>query len=82
MIEEFEQWLKDHYIQYSLRRNDIVDIPEFGRCLYQSMEKRDHLFKVDKETKEVHISCVENYEYLKNDNIQYFIVNFGNCFYY
>lgn len=82
MIEELEQWLKDHYIQYSLRRNDIVDIPEFGRCLYQSMEKRDHLFKVDKETKEVHISCVENYEYLKNDNIQYVIVKFGNCFYY
>ena len=82
MIEELEQWLKDHYIQYNLRRNDIVDIPEFGRCLYQSMEKRDHLFKVDKETKEVHISCVENYEYLKNDNIQYVIVKFGNCFYY
>ena len=82
MIEELEQWLKDHYIQYSLRRNDIVDIPEFGRCLYQSMEKRDHLFKVDKDTKEVHFSCVESYEYLRNDKIQYVIVKFGNNFYY
>ena len=82
MIEELEQWLKDHYITYHLRRNDIVDIPDFGRCLYQSMEKRDHLFKIDKETKEVHFSCVESYEYLRNDKIQYVIVKFGDCFYY
>ena len=82
MIEELEEWLKDHNIQYALRRNEVVDIPDFGRCLYQSMEKRDHLFKIDKESKKVSLSCVESYEYLRNDKIQYVIVKFGDNFYY
>ena len=82
MIAELEGWLKRQGIKYSLRRNDVVSIPEFGRCLFQSMEKRDHLFEVDKDSGEVKFSCVENYEYLKNDGIRYVIVKFGDCFYY
>lgn len=82
MIQELEQWLNDNHISYKLRRNDIVDIPGFGRCLFQSMEKREHLWKLDKDTGDVSFSCVENYEYLRNDNIRYVIVKFGNCFYY
>lgn len=82
MIDELEEWLKKQHIQYALRRNDVVNIPDFGRCLYQSMDKRQHLFELDKDTDEVKFSCVENYEYLRNDDIRYVIVKFGDCFYY
>lgn len=82
MISELEDWLKDNHITYQLRRNDIVFIPGFGKCLFQSMKKREHLFRQDKDSKEVHFSCVENYEFLRNDDVFYVIVKFGDCFYY
>ena len=81
-MEDLEEWLKNNKIQYSLFRNDIISIPLFGKCLFQDMEKRDHIFKIDKESKNVSFSCIENYEYLRNDGIQYVIFKFGNCFYY
>lgn len=81
-MQELEQWLIFNHIKFSLRRNDIVHIPDFGKCLFQDMEKRDHIFKIDKESKNVSFSCIENYEYLRNDGIQYVIFKFGNCFYY
>lgn len=81
-MEDLEEWLKNNKIQYSLFRNDIISIPLFGKCLFQDMGKRDHIFKIDKESKNVSFSCIENYEYLRNDGIQYVIFKFGNCFYY
>ncbi len=43
-IDELKQWLDDHMIEGKIIR-DVVTIPGFGRCLFQDMSKREHLFK-------------------------------------
>lgn len=82
MIDDLETWLKQNHITYNLRRNDIIDIPEFGKCLFQSMEKREHIFKLNKETKEAEFNSIEDYTYLRNDDIKYIIFKFGNRWFY
>ncbi len=43
-----KEWLDNHYITYSLRK-DVLVIPGFGRCLIQS--DYDHIFK-ERKTKD------------------------------
>ena len=80
-IDELKQWLYDHMIEGKIIR-DVVTIPGFGRCLFQDMSKREHLFKQNKDTGDLEYDCVEVPKYLISDDIFYVIVKFGNEFYY
>ena len=80
-IDELKQWLDDHMIEGKIIR-DVVTIPCFGRCLFQDMSKREHLFKQNKDTGDFEFDCVEVPKYLISDDIFYVIVKFGNEFYY
>lgn len=80
-IDELKQWLDDHMIEGKIIR-DVVTIPGFGRCLFQDMSKREHLFKQNKDTGDFEFDCVEVPKYLISDDIFYVIVKFGNDFYY
>ena len=80
-IDELKQWLDDHMIEGKVIR-DVVTIPGFGRCLFQDMSKREHLFKQNKDTGDFEFDCVEVPKYLISDDIFYVIVKFGNEFYY
>lgn len=80
-IDELKQWLDDHMIEGKIIR-DVVTIPGFGRCLFQDMYKREHLFKQNKDTGDFEFDCVEVPKYLISDDIFYVIVKFGNEFYY
>ena len=79
--EELEVWLDDHMIEHKIVK-DIVTIPEFGRCLFQDMSKRQHIFKENKDTGEVEFDCVEVPKFLIQDEIYYVIFKFGDQFYY
>ena len=73
-----KEWLENHNITYSLRK-DVVVIPEFGRCLIQ--EDFEHIFKLNKEG-DVVFNAVENYSYLLADEIFYIVFPFGCRWYY
>lgn len=73
-----KEWLNNHNITYSLRK-DVVVIPEFGRCLIQ--EDFEHIFKLNKEG-DVVFNAVENYSYLLADEIFYIVFPFGCRWYY
>ena len=79
--EELEVWLDDHMIEHKIVK-DIVTIPEFGRCLFQDMSKRQHIFKENKETGEIDFDCIEVPKFLIQDEIYYVIFKFGDQFYY
>ncbi len=79
--EELEVWLNDHMIEHKIVK-DIVTIPEFGRCLFQDMSKRQHIFKENKETGEIDFDCIEVPKFLIQDEIYYVIFKFGDQFYY
>lgn len=80
-IDELREWLDNHMIGCKIIR-DVVTIPGFGRCLFQDMSKREHLFKQNKDTGDYEFDCVEVPKYLISDDIFYVIVKFGNEFYY
>ena len=80
-IDELRQWLDDHMISYRIL-SDVVVIPDFGRCLFQDMSKRNHLFKENRDTGEVEFDCMEVTSFLLSDNIFYVIMKFGDQFYY
>lgn len=73
-----KEWLNNHNITYSLRK-DVVVIPEFGRCLIQ--EDFEHIFKLNKEG-DVVFNAIENYSYLLADEIFYIVFPFGCRWYY
>lgn len=73
-----QEWLDDHNITYSLRK-DVLVIPGFGRCLIQ--EKYDHIFKEDKDGNVI-FNSVENIAYLLADDIGYIVFPFGRRWYY
>lgn len=73
-----KEWLENHNITYSLRK-DVVVIPEFGRCLIQ--EGFEHIFKLNKEG-DVVFNAIENYSYLLADEIFYIVFPFGCRWYY
>ena len=72
------EWLDDHYITYSMRK-DVLVIPGFGRCLIQ--QDYEHIFKQNKEG-EVAFNPIENYSYLLADEIYYIVFPFGNRWFY
>ncbi len=80
-IDELRQWMDDHMIPYKIVR-DVVTIPDFGRCLFQDMSKREHLFRTNRDTGSVEFDCVEVPDYLIQDDIYYVILKFGDQFYY
>jgi len=73
-----KEWLDNHCITYSMRK-DILVIPEFGRCLIQ--DDYEHIFKVSKEGK-VLFHSIENAAYLLADDIPYIVFPFGDRWYY
>lgn len=77
-----KQWLDDHYMTYSLRK-DVLMIPGFGRCLIQG--DYEHIFK-QKQTKDGNTSVVfnpiENVGFLEADEIFYIVFPFGYRWYY
>lgn len=73
-----QEWLDNHYITYSLRK-DVLVIPGFGRCLIQ--DDYDHIFKQDKDGN-VLFNSIENISFLKADDIGYIVFPFGNRWYY
>lgn len=76
-----KEWLDNHNITYSIRK-DVLVIPGFGRCLIQ--DDYDHIFKIDnkKEDGTVVFNSMENYAYLKGDEIYYIVFPFGSRWYY
>lgn len=78
-----KEWLDNHYISYSLRK-DILVIPGFGRCLIQS--DYEHIFKErktkDSRNTEVVFNSQENLAFLKGDDIPYIVFPFGMRWYY
>ena len=80
-IDELRQWLNDHMISYKIIK-DVVTIPDFGKCLFQDMSKRQHIFRENKDTGEVEFDCVEVPKLLLQDDIFYVIFKFGDQFYY
>lgn len=78
-----KEWLDDHFITYSLRK-DVLVIPGFGRCLIQA--DYEHIFK-ERKTKdgkgtEVIFNSQENLAFLKEDDIPYIVFPFGKRWYY
>lgn len=73
-----KEWLDNHYITYSLRK-DVLVIPGFGRCLIQ--EDYEHIFKEDKDGN-VLFNSIENIAYLLADDITYIVFPFGIRWYY
>lgn len=80
-IDELRQWLDDHMISYKIIK-DVVTIPDFGKCLFQDMSKRQHIFRENKDTGEVEFDCIEVPNLLLQDDIFYVIFKFGDQFYY
>ena len=50
-IVPLKEWLDNHYITYSMRK-DVLVIPGFGRCLIQN--DYEHIFKEDKDGNVLH----------------------------
>lgn len=73
-----KEWLDDHNIAYSLRK-DVLVIPGFGRCLIQ--DDYDHIFKQDKDGKVI-FNSIENVSYLIADEIYYIVFPFGYRWFY
>lgn len=73
-----QEWLDDHYITYSMRK-DVLVIPGFGRCLIQ--DKYEHIFKVDKNNNVI-FNSIENIAYLQADDINYIVFPFGCRWFY
>lgn len=73
-----KEWLDNHYITYSLRK-DVLVIPGFGRCLIQ--DDYEHIFKEDKDGN-VLFNSIENTAYLLADDISYIVFSFGMRWYY
>ena len=73
-----KEWLDNHNITYSLRK-DVVVIPGFGRCLIQ--DSYEHIFKQDKNGNVV-FNSIENYSYLLGDEIFYIVFPFGCRWFY
>lgn len=82
MAVSLKEWLDNHYISYSLRK-DILVVPGFGRCLIQS--DYEHIFR-ERKTKdgksEIVFNSQENLAFLKGDDIPYIVFPFGNRWYY
>ena len=76
--EELCEWLDSHFISYSMR-HDVVLIHGFGKCLIQL--NYDHIFKKDS-CGNVVFNCIEDYSFLRNDNISYVVFKFGNRWFY
>lgn len=72
------EWLDDHHITYTLRK-DVLVIPGFGRCLVQ--DDYEHIFKFDKKGNVI-FYCVENSAYLQADDINFVVFPFGRRWYY
>lgn len=68
-----KEWLDNHNITYSMRK-DVLVIPGFGRCLIQ--DDYEHIFKQDKEG-DVIFNSIENIHYLLEDDIAYIVFPFG-----
>lgn len=73
-----KEWLDNHHITYSLRK-DVLVIPGFGRCLIQ--ENYDHIFKQNKDGEAV-FNSIENISYLLADDITYIVFPFGRRWFY
>jgi DNA polymerase-3 subunit alpha len=73
-----KEWLDNHHITYSLRK-DVLVIPGFGRCLIQ--ESYDHIFKQNKDGETV-FNSIENISYLLADDITYIVFPFGCRWFY
>lgn len=80
-IDELIKWMDDHMISYKIMK-DVVTIPDFGRCLFQDMTKRNHIFRENKDTGDIEFDCVEVPHLLIQDEIYYVILKFGDQFYY
>lgn len=77
-----KDWLDNHNITYSLRK-DILVIPGFGRCLVQ--DDYEHIFrerKMEDNSTSVIFNSQENYAFLHGDDIPYIVFPFGNRWYY
>lgn len=72
------EWLDNHNITYSLRK-DVLVIPGFGRCLIQ--DDYEHIFKQNKDG-EVAFNPIENISYLLADEIFYIVFPFGYRWFY
>lgn len=77
-LVSLKEWLDNHYISYSLRK-DILVIPGFGRCLIQA--DYDHIFRT-LPNGEVSFNPIENIAYLLADEIFYIVFPFGNRWFY
>lgn len=77
-IITLREWLDNHFITYSLRK-DILVIPGFGRCLIQ--DDYEHIFKTDRDGKVV-FNCVENISDLIEDDINFVVFPFGTRWFY
>lgn len=77
-IVPLKEWLDNHYITYSMRK-DVLVIPGFGRCLIQN--DYEHIFKEDKDGN-VLFNSIENLAYLLADDITYIVFPFGWRWYY
>ena len=73
-----KEWLDNHNITYSLRK-DVLVIPGFGRFLIQ--DDYEHIFKTTKDGEAV-FNSMENPSYLIADEIFYITFPFGNRWYY
>lgn len=72
------EWLDNHHITYSMRK-DVLVIPGFGRCLIQ--DNYEHIFKQTKDGETV-FNSVENISYLLADDINYIVFPFGCRWFY
>lgn len=80
MIESLKEWLNANNISYN-ERDDMIYINGWGKALVQDMNKRDHIFKKNKDGEVVFYSC-ESLDILRSDEVWYVIFQFGSCWYY
>lgn len=79
-MEELIEWLKANNIKFNVLK-DIVFVEGWGKAIYQDMSELKHVFRRDNDGRVV-FNCIENPEFLLNDNVSYVIFKFGDRFYY
>lgn len=80
-MQELLEWLEANKIRFSVVEDDVLDIPGFGRALFQDMERINSIFRMSNEG-ELIFNSMEDPGVLLNDEITYIIFKFGNNWYY
>lgn len=80
-MEELLNWLQTNKIQHKQIEEDVVEIPEFGKLLFQDMTMVNTILRKDNDG-ELIFNSMEDPAILANDGIFHIAFKFGDNWYY